>query len=222
MKGLIVSAGKNTRFGSEKALSKINDVPLVLDTYLKMSEIVNDLFVSIRQEKYDDYKKVLPEAEYVCLDKSAGNGQAIKDSLEQLVDDTYVIVWGDMYFNNFNFVPSQLNTKQLNVFVQAEENPYVTYELSLDNIVQKVNFPNECQYKKIGWQDKGVFIADKNVFLQYLNNAPKNNKNELDLLYAIEHNKKFATNAVVLHNAGIYSFNTPNEYFQLKELIENG
>jgi bifunctional N-acetylglucosamine-1-phosphate-uridyltransferase/glucosamine-1-phosphate-acetyltransferase GlmU-like protein len=239
MKGLIVAAGKNTRFGSEKALAKINGVENIVRTYNLMDQYMEQIYVAIRKERFDEYKKVLPNATIIKLDKSEGCGQAVKDAMKLIYhNDIFMITWGDMYFRDLEFlgkVFNDIDRKTFNILGEYRKNPKVGYDFGYFNefgqevvclrgekvdgcssLVKGTNYYMDMVKDKrpdFGVDDRGVFFTTKDFILPWLEKLEPNSKGEYHLL---DITKDLYTNnnpakLLITNNTGIRTFNTTSD-----------
>jgi len=211
MRGLIVSAGKNTRFGADKALQKIKGVENIVRLHDLMKPHVSDVYISIREERLPAYKKILPQANYILLDKSEGCGQAIRDSFKQLPEDFYVITWGDSIYRDMDFLSQSFDQNRFNVFVRAEADTYVGYEINDNDDIVKVRFyKDEPTQPSWCWRDKFTFLGQKSLLQPYLERLTPDKFGEHHLLFVVDEMYKdgVPAKAIKITDTGMFSFNT--------------
>jgi molybdopterin-guanine dinucleotide biosynthesis protein A len=72
---LILAGGTGGRFGEKKALTKLGSMPLSSYVVEKVSGFANEVVVAIgRDDRRDEYRRVLPREVMVTKDRVAGRG----------------------------------------------------------------------------------------------------------------------------------------------------
>ena len=222
MRTLIVSAGKNTRFGDEKALQKINNIENIVNTYNVFSPFSTHMYVAIRQEKEMLYKNVLPKATFILLTNSFGEGQAVRDSLQQLPNDKYLIVWGDMVIQDNTFVKPFLQETiedRLNVLTKYENNPGLCYITDEHSFITAPLHPGKRAFNiPRGINDKGVYVTNRNFILPFLNELKVNEDGEYKMLESTisMYQHGVPAKAIVIDSTNIQTFNTIQELKKIK------
>jgi len=219
---LIVSAGKNTRFGEEKALQKINGIENIVNTINLFKDKMENVVVAIRSEMIVDYAKAINGKAYIVfVNESKGSAQGTKDALLQSpFNGTYMVTWGDMVFQNGEFLDKtieQIKPNTLNILVENLNGIYGPY------ILNKKGEPMSAFHGKLsGYHltDRGVFFAKKNILLNYLKKVEPNTKGDYRFMSVVNvmYNSGNPANLIEVKNSGIRTFNTKSE---LESIVQN-
>lgn len=181
--GLIISAGKQTRFKSEcpKALAKIGD-ERVLDINIRhMKQFCDKVFVVCSYENKDwfhDYERIEIESGYGC-------GDAVMKGLEKLNASSYDYVfvqWGDcvhkstIYQSLINAIAFGEDEVVDGVVIPCvtEEKPYVQITPNPYSRRFSVFFSKYGEKTSRGYHDLSLFYSRVSYLLRYLHTFKDN------------------------------------------------
>lgn len=220
--GLIIAAGKQTRFESDipKALVPVNGIPLLDRNIENMKHFCDDVFVVVSHEN----KKWFEGYNTIVVNGGGGCGYAVLQALQKLLSrlklsDTVLIQWGDAY-NELNVYFDAIHrfTGEVVVPVQWEENPYVRIVEGPYTI--KAEFSKYGEVDGPGYHDMSVFYgfaypmleALQKCMLEKLNYSKHGNELQfLDIFNCTD------IEAVICdeEDAQSFSFNTLEEYSKI-------
>lgn len=155
--GLIISAGKQTRFekAQPKALSEF-DGRCLLDLNIEhLRGYCDKVYVVCSYENtnwFVGYDKIE-------IQSGKGCGDAVMQAIEKFEDARFIIQWGDSYIDPYTLLrmTENYNSERLNIPVTYEENPYVSISESM------VKFGKYGEVDGPGYHDCSIFMADGRV-----------------------------------------------------------
>ena len=232
---LIVTGGKNTRFGGKpKSLVQICGKTLLDINIGLMQKFCRKVFVCYFYEYESEFKIVAnrhPGVVWIRLNKRLGEGDAILSCLESRKDmgEDLIIKWGDS-FQDEMVLNKLINEAiaEFNVICQMENKPYVRFNTRPDGSISSIEF---SKYEKIngsGWHDLSVFLIKKAPVLgfmkkyrtKYFNNVIYTTfNNEFNLLRMINEFKDIKTKVICCDGRQISSFNTPGELKKMRKML---
>ena len=172
--GIIVSAGKETRFKGDKpkTLSLYKGRSFLERNYDTLASLCNRTVVVASHENKDwfnDYDTIVIESGYGC-------GDAVMKALASLnvtKEDECFIVWGDCLCQcaNLLYMYGQ-NSERILIPCVWEESPYVSLVAKEDGSI-KVLFGKYGEVSEPGFHDLGVFYGNANLILTKLNELAK-------------------------------------------------
>ncbi len=224
--GLIIAAGKQTRFTSDipKALVKIKNTTLLDMNIENMKEYCDKIYVvcSFNNEEYFDRYNKIP------IESGKGNGDAILKALD-IIDNDYcncIIKWGDAYHDKEIYKEINFNNK-LVIPVKYEENPYVQLYTDTENNIEKVTFSKYNEKITDGYHDLSIFYVNIGYIREYLikfankitinGNYVHKHNNELEFL-DLFNDTDIIGKIQIINDDNIFSFNTIEE---LNKIMEN-
>jgi hypothetical protein len=173
--GLIIAAGKQSRFNSEvpKALATINDRCLLDINISNMSEICDEVWVIA---SYANAHYFTSHASRVlAIDSGYGSGDAIMKALVYfniLPDDRIFIQWGDCISHNgiyrklYDLCDDYTVNRGMIVPCVFEQTPYV--QLIPTSTGASVKFSKYGETTKPGYHDISIFYGNAWVLKKYL------------------------------------------------------
>lgn len=237
--GLIIAAGKQTRFKSDipKALVPYKDKPLVEVNIERLSRYCDDVYVVCSNENYplfSAYKRIK-------ISSGLGCGDAVFKALTQLFNSSMLgdfstfIQWGDCIVDPLVYTScvKEANNASTALMIpcKKETHPYVAVEYDHTNQV-KVKFSKYDKMPTQGYHDLSAFYISSAYSLlqalisfrsQFMLNGAYNypNRNNefqfLDVLNAGLINGRIID--LTSEHTQCFSFNTLEEYNNAKELF---
>lgn len=222
--GLIIAAGKQTRFDSDipKALVDVDGVPLLDRNIENMQHFCDKVYVVVSHENKEWFEKY----NTLVVNGGGGCGYAVLQALQLLVHtadikyfDTVLIQWGDAYNEpDVYFDAIRRFTGEVVVPVQWEESPYVRIIEGPYTI--KAEFSKYGEVDGPGYHDMSVFYgrayailsALQKCILEKLNYDKHGNELQfLDIFNCTD------IEAVICfeENRKSFSFNTLEEYSKI-------
>lgn len=203
--GLIIAAGKQSRFNSEvpKALVSYKGKPLLETNIERLSKYCNVVYVVCSHENekwFSKYNKIV-------IKSGLGCGDAVYNALKSLPpvsvtsDDSVFIQWGDCavdpqaYEECLRFAKTDDSQSTL-IPCQMEQHPYVAVEQVLSNLVN-VKFSKYDKMPEKGYHDLSVFYATS----------------MFNLLCSLEEFHQ------MFFNNGVYNFPKHNNEFQFLDVF---
>lgn len=231
--GLIIAAGKQSRFNSEvpKALVPYKGKPLLETNIERLRKYCNIVYVVCSPEN----EKWFSKYDKIVIKSGLGCGDAVYNALVSLPpvsitnDDSVFIQWGDcavdpqVYAECLRVAKTDDSQATL-IPCRLEKNPYVAIEQVLSNLIN-VKFSKYDKMPEQGYHDLSVFYS-KSMFTllssltefryMFFNNGkynfPKHN-NEFQFLDVFN---ECLTSAKIIDmtdkNLECFSFNTLEEY----------
>lgn len=243
--GMVLSAGKQTRFGSQlpKALMKYNTTDTVLDINIKtMSKFCDIIYIIINKENdnslYKPIKEKYNNIQLVSINSGLGDGHAVLESLKSIkynLRDKIYLIWGDSIQDDERLFVATENAYN-NMFtlpLRYEKEPYVQFVVEY-GLVRKVKFRKYEETTEEGYHDYSLFLFNPNVMREVLELHHKkywkeeeqkyiNRNNELVFLDIInEHQDKLFPHAVIIDTVGSTSVNAYNTIEEYKKIIKRG
>jgi len=231
--GLIIAAGKQSRFNSEipKALAKIGDKTILDVNIANMSKVCDQIWVIA---SHDNAKFFTSHAYRVlAIDSGYGSGDAIMKALSALVispQDRVFIQWGDclshdnIYQQLYDCCDDYIVDHGTVIPCVYEKKPYV--QLVPTNTGINVKFSKYAEITKPGYHDISIFYSNAWVLRRYLvefadkisDNSHTHYKHkhgdEMEFL-DIFNETKIPVELMVLDNYKDLSFNTIDELNKL-------
>lgn len=231
----IMCAGKQSRFQSEtpKALMKIGD-KTILENNIEQSLKYCDKVVvvaSIENYKYfESYKN--DKIDVIQIISGFGCGDAVYKALNfyyTTKKDACFIIWGDSIQHDKRvFLYSILNyNNNIIIPVEYQNKPYVQIKHTHLN-AYKVLFSKYGDYTYSGWHDLSIFFGNCNILRKKLdllkrkiyNNGKYFHKHNNELLFLDIINEVPGNYKIIpISDYKDYSFNTLEQYIQLKKII---
>lgn len=234
MIGLIIAAGKQTRFKSEipKALQKLNNEETILDHNINvLNQVCNTVYVV--NSFYN--KKWFKSYNQITINSGLGSGHAIGEAIKTLktdLNESVIIIWGDSIQDKdlceemIKHYKSNYCDKDVEMLVPTEKinNPYTHFEVDNRDYIQKVLFKKYEAVPDFGNHDLSIFlIPNIGKLCKYINEY--NNKFFRVNKYTNKDNGEFEFLDLFNYtkiNGQIYesgcksqSFNTIDEYNKL-------
>jgi len=228
--GLILAAGRQTRFNSEtpKALVKYGESTALEHNIGVLKPNVDEIYVVCSTYNYDLFKQYGSDNIIVkSIDGGLGCGHGVMKALELIKGYAdIVLIWGDSIQNE------QVVSKLVNVYrgyflvpVVEENKPYVQFKES-NKFITKVSFSKfNDKIDDIGYHDLSIFAFDKELVLKKLKEMHKKywkdeeyntRSKELVFLDLFNENKRFGK-ILKFKDIEDRSFNTVEEYNKLIE-----
>lgn len=227
--GLIIAAGKGSRFGDfPKVLVPFKDLTLLDYNIIKLKYYVDIIYVvchSSHKEAFDSIIDCYEDVILIILDNQDGDGDAVLQALGIIKPISKILlVWGDCICNDKILRQLIDNSKaDLNIAVQFEEKPYVRINVSEDNNIEDVEFSKYKKIKGSGFHDLSAFLFEKNtIFLilyrmyekYFVDNEYKTNNKELNFLNILNETEyKYTRQIVEIQSEKLIqnAFNTKKE-----------
>lgn len=213
---LVIAAGDAKRMNySPKAVSIVNGVPNLANTYEKAKNVFDDIFVISNETFSNLYKKVVPDAKVLEIVSGRGCGDAVMKGLDEFFNyDKYnkdipyslTFCWGDVYipnsgiFTEILFKREEFHEKSLIIPCYYEADPYVWFRNLPNNLLLSANFKKRGEVKDMGWHDMSIF----NIRTQVVYNAL------LTMSKVLERNDKYVNGEMIFLDVVSYLRNIEN------------
>lgn len=227
--GLIISAGKQSRFGSEtpKALMPYGEKTLLDINVANMETICDMVLVVTSMENYEWFHKY----RRIMIESGKGCGDAVMQALSILdlhEDDTVFIQWGDCLHTKtiYNELRNRYDhTDKILIPCVKEESPYVQIVPKKDSSVD-VYFSKYGERVTEGFHDLSLFYGNAKLLYDYL--CEFANKITVNDEYVHKHNNEMQfldvfnetelkAEVVEFKNYETFDFNTMEEFHALME-----
>ena len=185
--GLIISAGKQSRFESEipKALMSCGKCTLLDINIANLSVVCNKVYVVVSTNNsswFDGYNKLVIDSGYGC-------GDAVMRALSLLPlasEDTVFIQWGDCLHKLMIYpqIKDTFTDKWIIPCVK-EDNPYVQIIPDADRV--RVHFSKYHELITPGFHDLSLFYGNAKEMLDKLTSFASKIKSDNETLYSHKH-----------------------------------
>lgn len=222
--GLIIAAGKQTRFNSDKpkALADINGKCLLDANIEKMSKYCDEVKVVC---SVDNYKYFKGRDNLIVINSGKGSGDAIMKALLHLDIndvDTCFVQWGDSSVDDEIYkasIDSFVDNEHIIIPCMKEDIPYVKFEQFMSDYIN-VYFSKYGEDTSNGYHDASLFYGSIRYLLRKCNDFYNmfyngesyihQHKNEFEFLDVF--NDVHAKGIIVdVTNSNSFSFNTIEE-----------
>lgn len=230
--GLIIAAGNQKRFknNTPKALVKINDKPLILNSIDKLKKYCDKVFV-VCSYNNKEYFKFLGKDNIIVICSGYGSGDAIWRALKQIEyskEDRVFIQWGDAIVNEslYQYLLDIEDDKCLIPCIK-ESNPYVQIVQATNNNVIAL-FSKYGDNISEGYHDMSLFLCNieqlhkylsEFVFKYFKDSYKHKHNNEFEFLDVFNDTNLKAHVIEIPNDLKTLSFNTIEELEEIKNII---
>ena len=243
---LILAAGKSSRFGGfPKAFCRFGDEYLAQKTADLASAYYETVYIAVNDEVYPEYRDSLTNCRIIHIPTGQGDSHSFLRALRIIVKETdcdnITLCWGDTAYLDkavFKSAASAADTLPGDVagisLCSEDENPYAWYDTE-GSVIRRSNFRSESCRVNIGLHDQSVFVfnvdkitAQLEKYMACLGIIDEDNyvnasvSKEMKLLHSFTYfyeNRLFPMSWLEIPSGMSYSFNTAQEYEQLKKII---
>lgn len=218
--GIILCAGLQNRFESQvpKALMTFKDKTIIEYNIETMSQFVDKIIVvpNFENNFLFTFLKNNYDIEIVPISGGGGCGFAVLQILQKYTDDI-LLIWGDSIQTQkilYEKTIEQYNN-EFTLPLIYERSPYVKFELSENDIIQKVQFSKYETMSDSGFHDFSLFLFNATIIKSYLEKTTKRND---ELIFLDLFNMNFPINGkgIIINENEVKfknnSFNTLKEY----------
>lgn len=229
--GLILAAGKQTRFKSDipKALSLYENKTVLEHNISVIDKYVDEVYVVCSNWNLDKFKELGIENDRVkilSIDSGLGCGHGVMLSLKLIKEySDILLLWGDSIQDDI--VISRLVDSYRGYFlvpVVMEEKPYVQFKAGERHFIHNVFFSKyNHNIDEFGYHDLSVFMFDKELIYKKLykmhikgwtGESYNTKSGELIFLEMFNENKNLGK-ILKMNNVKAKSFNTLEEFDEI-------
>jgi len=225
---LIMAAGKSSRFGKAKCLTKIGKTT-VLENLIKLAKSSRNRVIvvvsnNVFEQDLEMIKTICDKTHTIIINSKYTNGTAnnLKDYAKYVASDAF-IMWSDIIVadeSNFvKFLKTDFN-HVLTIPVVFEKEPYAAVLVDDSGVPFDMLYSKKTGERPVeGYHDQCIFYIPELVWQLCFNSIKEidGEKNILDII-SIAHNKGLFTEIIKYPNKLVNSFNTVEELKNLKKL----
>ena len=243
---LILAAGKSSRFGGfPKAFCRFGDEYLAQKTVDLASSYYGTVYIAVNDEVYPEFRDALENCHVIHIPTGQGDSHSFLRALRIIVKETscnkITLCWGDTAYLDkavFRSAASAADALSGDVagvsLCSEDDDPYAWYDID-GSLIRRSNFRTEgCSVGK-GMHDQSIFVFDTakimtqlEKYMAHLGIADGENyvnssvSKEMKLLHSFTffyENGLYPMSWLEIPSGMSYSFNTAQEYEQLKKII---
>lgn len=243
---LILAAGKSSRFGGfPKAFCRFGDEYLAQKTAKLASAYYETVYVAVNDEVYPEYKDSLPDCRMIHIPTGQGDSHSFLRALRIIVKekdcDKITLCWGDTAYLDkavFRSAASAADALSGDVsgvsLCSVDKDPYAWYDTE-GSFIRRSNFRSESCRVTEGLHDQSVFVFNAEKIIGQLekymdslgiideeNYVNSSVSKEMKLLHSFTYfydNGLLPMSWLEIPSGMSYSFNTVQEYEQLRKII---
>lgn len=184
MKGVILAGGKGRRMypvtcAISKHLIPLYDKPMIYYPICFLFQCnIRDLIIILNRSDYLGYYSLLGDGTqwganitYICEDESLGTGCALVKLANHIIDDNFVLIYGDNYIKSnlaCNYITTLDTVTGATIFSCEVNNPsnYGVIEISQDN--QVLSIEEKSSSPKSNSILIGLFCFDNTAIQKYI------------------------------------------------------
>ncbi len=231
MQAIILAGGFGTRLQTvikhqPKVLAEVNEKPFLywLIKHLQKKGVENFVFsLGYLHNQVELFlQKEFSTLQYKCVveDEPLGTGGAIKKCIPKIVEENFLVVNGDTFFDfnlqNLNEFFSKTNS-DCTIALTPMENFDRYGSVAIDEFNNIYQF-NEKKYCKKGFISTGILILKKSTFLNSTKKLPQNFSYEKDFL---EPNISKLKVTGYISNGYFVDIGIPEDYYKANNELKN-
>lgn len=222
--GIILAAGKQTRFTNDKpkALANVTMGISLLELNIEvMSRYVDQIIVICAQEFFNEFMSVTGNrALIVPITAGGGCGFATLKALEEInpqYEEKVFLIWGDSIQLNLPLYETCLDhyNGRFLMPVELQESPYVSIIADENGIIEDVKYSKFDGPQKNGWHDFSLFLFHGWLIKKQLYNLIDRNGEKLFLDLFVQ---KSTRQTILGEIFPVKGFNSNNSFNTLEEL----